>query len=91
MYEYFEEDVIEELNKMGFNLYQRQATYDFSNGITSSIMFEDNNLIGVSDYRSDDYLSIGVSKNNEWISAKNYRSKHYYRTNIAAYYCSDNY
>ena len=65
MYEYFEEDVIEELNKMGFNLYQRPATYDFSNGITSSIMFEDNNLIGVSDYRSDDYLSIGVSKNNE--------------------------
>ena len=59
MYEYFEEDVIEELNKMGFNLYQRPATYDFSNGITSSIMFEDNNLIGVSDYRSDDYLSIG--------------------------------
>jgi len=26
-------------------------------------MFENNNLIGVSDFRSDDFLSIGVNKN----------------------------
>ena len=29
----------------------------------TSIMFEDNNLIGVSDFRSDDFLSIGLNKN----------------------------
>ena len=65
MYEYFDDELIQELNEMGFNLYQRPATYNFSNGISSSIMFEGNNLIGVSDYRSDDYLSIGVNKNDE--------------------------
>ena len=65
MYEYFDDELIQELNKMGFILYQRPATYNFSNGISSSIMFEGNNLIGVSDYRSDDYLSIGVNKNDE--------------------------
>ena len=63
MYENFNEELKDELTKMGFNLYQRPATYDFSNGITSSIMFENNNLIGVSDFRSDDFLSIGVNKN----------------------------
>ena len=63
MYENFDEELLDELTKMGFNLYQRPATYDFSNGITSSIMFENNNLIGVSDFRSDDFLSIGVNKN----------------------------
>ena len=49
-----------ELEQMGFNLFLRTPTYDFSNGITSSIMFENNKLIGVSDNRSDDFLSIGV-------------------------------
>ena len=63
MYEYFDDELKEQLLEMGFTLYQRPATYDFSNGITSSIMFEDDNLIGVSDFRSDDFLSIGVNKN----------------------------
>ena len=63
MYESFDEEVIRNLEDMGFTLYQRPATYDFSNGITSSIMFEDEKLIGVSDFRSDDFLSIGVNKN----------------------------
>ena len=63
MYEYFDDELKEQLLEMGFNLYQRPATYDFSNGITSSIMFEDDNLIGVSDFRSDDFLSIGINKN----------------------------
>ena len=62
MYESFDDELVDELTKMGFNLYRRPATYDFSNGITSSIMFEDDNLIGVSDFRSDDFLSIGVNK-----------------------------
>ena len=47
---------------MGFTLYQRPPTYNFSNGITSSIMFDDDVLIGVSDNRSDDFLSIGINK-----------------------------
>ena len=63
MYEYFDDELKEQLLEMGFTLYQRPATYDFSNGITSSIMFEDDNLIGVSDFRSDDFLSIGINKN----------------------------
>tara|TARA_B100000886_G_scaffold188956_1_gene129937 strand:+ start:1538 stop:3280 length:1743 start_codon:yes stop_codon:yes gene_type:complete len=63
MYEYFDDELKEKLIEMGFILYQRPATYDFSNGITSSIMFEDDNLIGVSDFRSDDFLSIGINKN----------------------------
>ena len=63
MYESFDEEVIRNLEARGFTLYQRPATYDFSNGITSSIMFEDEKLIGVSDFRSDDFLSIGVNKN----------------------------
>ena len=63
MYESFDEEVIRNLEDRGFTLYQRPATYDFSNGITSSIMFEDEKLIGVSDFRSDDFLSIGVNKN----------------------------
>ena len=63
MYEYFDDELKDQLLEMGFNLYQRPATYDFSNGITSSIMFEDDNLIGVSDFRSDDFLSIGINKN----------------------------
>ena len=62
MYESFDDELVDELTKMGFNLYRRPATYDFSNGISSSIMFEDDNLIGVSDFRSDDFLSIGVNK-----------------------------
>ena len=63
MYESFDEEVIRNLEARGFVLYQRPATYDFSNRITSSIMFEDEKLIGVSDFRSDDFLSIGVNKN----------------------------
>ena len=63
MYEYFDDELKEKLTEMGFILYQRPATYDFSNGITSSIMFEDDNLVGVSDFRSDDFLSIGINKN----------------------------
>ena len=63
MYEYFDEELKEKLIDMGFTLYQRPATYNFSNGITSSIMFEDDNLVGVSDFRSDDFLSIGINKN----------------------------
>ncbi|MBA86556.1 MAG: gamma-glutamyltransferase [Euryarchaeota archaeon] len=63
MYEYFDDELKEKLIEMGFILYQRPATYDFSNGITSSIMFEDDNLVGVSDFRSDDFLSIGINKN----------------------------
>lgn len=63
MYEYFDDELKEKLTDMGFTLYQRPATYDFSNGITSSIMFEDNYLVGVSDFRSDDFLSIGINKN----------------------------
>ncbi|MDA9730851.1 gamma-glutamyltransferase [Gammaproteobacteria bacterium] len=63
MYESFDEEVIKNLEARGFILYQRPATYDFSNGITSSIMFEDEKLIGVSDFRSDDFLSIGINKN----------------------------
>ena len=63
MYEYFDDELKEKLIEMGFILYQRPATYDFSNGITSSIMFEDDNLVGVSDFRSEDFLSIGINKN----------------------------
>ncbi len=63
MYEYFDDELKEKLIEIGFILYQRPATYDFSNGITSSIMFEDDNLVGVSDFRSDDFLSIGINKN----------------------------
>ena len=62
MYEYFDEELKEKLIDMGFTLYERPATYNFSNGITSSIMFEDDNLVGVSDFRSDDFLSIGINK-----------------------------
>ena len=62
MYEYFDDELKEKLIAMGFTLYQRPPTYNFSNGITSSIMFEDDVLIGVSDYRSDDFLSIGINK-----------------------------
>ena len=62
MYEYFDDELKEKLIAMGFTLYQRPPTYNFSNGITSSIMFDDDVLIGVSDYRSDDFLSIGINK-----------------------------
>ena len=65
MHEDFNEDLLEELAEKGFNLFLRTPTYDFSNGITSSIMIEEDNLIGVSDFRSDDYLSIGVTENDE--------------------------
>lgn len=65
MHEDFDDELLQDLEDKGFNLFLRTPTYDFSNGITSSIMFEDGNLIGVSDYRSDDYLTIGVSENNE--------------------------
>ena len=63
MYEFFDDKLIEKLQEKDFILYQRPSTYNFSNGITSSIMFEEDNLIGVSDFRSDDFLSIGVNKN----------------------------
>jgi hypothetical protein len=61
MYEYFDDDLLKELESNGFKLFLRTPTYDFSNGITSSIMFEGEKLIGVSDFRSDDFLSIGIS------------------------------
>ena len=60
-YEDFDENLIAELESLGFSLFLRTPTYDYSNGITSSIMIEDDTLIGVSDCRSDDYLSIGVT------------------------------
>ncbi len=63
MFESFDEELKEELLNKGYSLYNRPATYDFSNGITSSIMFEGDKLIGVSDNRSDDFLSIGTNKN----------------------------
>ena len=61
MYEIFEEELINELSEMGFTLKQRPPDYDYSNGITSSIMIEGDKLIGVSDPRSGDYMSIGIS------------------------------
>ena len=62
MFESFNEELKKELVNKGYNLHNRPATYDFSNGITSSIMIEGNRLIGVSDNRSDDFMSIGVNK-----------------------------
>ena len=61
MYEIFEEELMNELSEMGFVLKQRPPDYDYSNGITSSIMIEGDKLIGVSDPRSSDYMSIGIS------------------------------
>ena len=61
MYEIFDEALMNELIEMGFNLKRRPPDYDYSNGITSSIMIENGKLIGVSDPRSDDYMSIGIS------------------------------
>ena len=61
MYEFMTNELQIELEKLGFKLYLRPANYDYSNGITSSIMIEDNKIIGVSDPRSDDYLAIGIS------------------------------
>lgn len=62
MYEYMDLSLQNELEKLGFRLYRRPANYDYSNGITSSIMIEENKIIGVSDPRSKDYLAIGISK-----------------------------
>tara|TARA_B100000214_G_scaffold329088_1_gene268641 strand:+ start:4482 stop:6197 length:1716 start_codon:yes stop_codon:yes gene_type:complete len=61
MYEIFDEELMNELIEMGFNLQQRPPDYDYSNGITSSIMIEGDKLIGVSDPRSGDYMAIGIS------------------------------
>ena len=61
MYEYMTNELQNDLENLGFKLYLRPANYDYSNGITSSIMIEDNKIIGVSDPRSDDYLAIGIS------------------------------
>ncbi len=61
MYEEFDKELITELIDLGFILKQRPPDYDYSNGITSSIMIENDKLIGVSDPRSDDYMSIGIS------------------------------
>ena len=61
MYEIFEEELMNELIEIGFTLKQRPPDYDYSNGITSSIMIEGDKLIGVSDPRSGDYMSIGIS------------------------------
>ena len=61
MYEDFDEKLMNELIALGFTLKQRPPNYDYSNGITSSIMIENDKLIGVSDPRSDDYMSIGIS------------------------------
>ena len=60
MYEDFDENLIAELESLGFSLFLRTPTYDYSNGITSSIMIEEDTLIGVSDFRSDDFLAIGI-------------------------------
>ena len=62
MYEYMDDKLIAELEKMGFVMYLRPANYDYSNGITSSIMIEDDIIIGVSDPRSKDYMAAGISK-----------------------------
>ena len=62
MYEYMDLSLQNELEKLGFRLYRRPANYDYSNGITSSIMIEENKIIGVSDPRSKDYLAIGILK-----------------------------
>ena len=61
MYEFMTNELQNNLEKLGFKLYLRPANYHYSNGITSSIMIEDNKIIGVSDPRSDDYLAIGIS------------------------------
>ena len=61
MYEIFEEELMNELIEIGFTLKQRPPDYDYSNGITSSIMIEGDKLICVSDPRSGDYMSIGIS------------------------------
>lgn len=61
MYEFMTNELQNDLENLGFKLYLRPANYDYSNGITSSIMIEDNKIIGVSDPRSDDYLAIGIS------------------------------
>ena len=61
MHEDFDENLIAELKSLGFSLFLRTPTYDYSNGITSSIMIEEDVLIGVSDFRSDDFLAIGVT------------------------------
>ena len=61
MYEDFDENLMSELESLGFSLFLRTPTYDYSNGITSSIMIEEDALIGVSDFRSDDYLAIGLT------------------------------
>ena len=45
-----------ELQALGFTLEERET-----NGITASIMFHDEEMTGVSDKRSSDYLAIGVS------------------------------
>ena len=62
MYEYMDDRLIAELEKLGFVMYLRPANYDYSNGITSSIMIEDDIIIGVSDPRSKDYMAAGISK-----------------------------
>ena len=62
MYEYMDDKLIAELEKLGFVMYLRPANYDYSNGITSSIMIEDDIIIGVSDPRSKDYMAAGISK-----------------------------
>ena len=61
MYEYMTDNLQNELEKLGFKLFLRPANYDYSNGITSSIMIEDDKIIGVSDPRSEDYLAIGIT------------------------------
>ena len=61
MYEDFDENLMTELESLGFSLFLRTPTYNYSNGITSSIMIEEDTLIGVSDFRSDDFLAIGVT------------------------------
>ena len=60
-YEDFDENLIAELESLGFSLFLLTPSYDYSNGITSSIMIEEDTLIGVSDFRSDDFLAIGIS------------------------------
>ena len=57
-----DDKLIAELEKLGFVMYLRPANYDYSNGITSSIMIEDDIIIGVSDPRSKDYMAAGISK-----------------------------
>lgn len=56
VYETFDNELLSRLEALGFTLEERET-----NGITASIMFNEDGLTGVSDNRSADYLTIGVN------------------------------